>query len=150
MKEKDQSKLKAFSKNTVYMQAKSACFQHFSPFLNTFSYCSFLWGGEGFVKGYSCIHTTTSNAPYTESTLDFYYIYSCINSLPNDTFLDLSKLKAFADNKINVKQKLKFVLGSLENILDKGENADYQHFLLFPQCFQRASFSWSLKMWIMS
>ena len=29
----------------------------------------------------------------------------------------------------------------MENIVDKGENAGYQHFLLFPQCFQKASFS---------
>ena len=26
------------------------------------------------------------------------------------------------------------------NIVGKGENADYQHFLLFPQCFEMASF----------
>ena len=28
----------------------------------------------------------------------------------------------------------------VENIVGKGENAGYQHFLLFPQCFQKASF----------
>ena len=28
----------------------------------------------------------------------------------------------------------------LENIVGKGENAGYQRFLLFPQCFQKASF----------
>ena len=33
-----------------------------------------------------------------------------VNSLPNDKILDWSKLKAFADNKINVTEKLKFVL----------------------------------------
>ena len=33
------------------------------------------------------------------------------NSLPNDKILDQSKFKAFADDKINVTQKLKFVLG---------------------------------------
>ena len=27
-----------------------------------------------------------------------------------------------------------------KNIVGKGENAGYQHFLLFPQCFERASF----------
>ena len=27
-----------------------------------------------------------------------------------------------------------------ENIVRKGENAGYQHFLLFPQCFQKAFF----------
>ena len=27
----------------------------------------------------------------------------------------------------------------VENIVGKGQNASYQHFLLFPQCFQNAS-----------
>ena len=27
-----------------------------------------------------------------------------------------------------------------ENIVGKGENADCQHFLLFPQCFQKAGY----------
>ena len=38
-----------------------------------------------------------------------------------------------------------FVLGRVENIVRKGENAGYQHFLLFPQCFQKQSFTGSLK-----
>ena len=59
------------------------------------------------------------------------------NSLPNDKILDWSKLKAFADNKINVTEKLNFLLERVENIVGKGENAGYQHFLLFPQCFQQ-------------
>ena len=64
-----------------------------------------------------------------------------LNSLPNDKILDWSKLKAFADDKINVnKKKLKFDLLRIENILGKEENADNQQFLLFPQCFQKASF----------
>ena len=33
----------------------------------------------------------------------------------------------------------------VENIVGKEENADYQHFLLFQQCFQKASFSGSKK-----
>ena len=32
------------------------------------------------------------------------------------------------------------VFDRVENIVGKGENADYQHFLLFPQCFEKASF----------
>ena len=71
-----------------------------------------------------------------------------INSLPNDKILDWSKLKALADDKINVTEKLKFVLRRVENIVGKGENAGYQHFLLFPQCFQKASFQGSLKVGI--
>ena len=34
-------------------------------------------------------------------------------------------------------EKLKFVLGRVENIVGKGENAGYLHFLLFLQCFQK-------------
>ena len=56
-------------------------------------------------------------------------------------FLDCSKLKAFADNKINVTELLKLVLGMVENIVEKEENAGYQHFLLFPQCFKKDSYS---------
>ena len=33
-------------------------------------------------------------------------------------------------------QNLKFALGRVENSVGKGENAGYQHFLLFLQCFQ--------------
>ena len=46
--------------------------------------------------------------------------------------LDLSKFKAFADDNLTVNQKLKFALERAENIVGKGENAYYQHFLLFP------------------
>ena len=55
--------------------------------------------------------------------------------LLNGKFLDCSKLKAFADDKSNLAKRLKFDLGRVENISGKGENAGYQHFLLFPQCF---------------
>ena len=70
------------------------------------------------------------------------------NSLPHNKILDWSKLKAFADDKLNATEKLKFVLGRVENIVGKGENAGYQHFLLFPQCFQKPSLSGSLKVGI--
>ena len=43
------------------------------------------------------------------------------NSLPNDKILDWSKLKVFADNKIKVNEKLKFVFGKGENIVGKKE-----------------------------
>ena len=66
----------------------------------------------------------------------------------DEKILDWSKLKAFADDKIKVTEKLKFVLGRVENTVGKGENAGYQHFLLFPQCFQKASFSGASKVGI--
>ena len=46
---------------------------------------------------------------------------------------------------MNVPEKLKFVFGWVENIVKKGENAGYQYFLLFPQCFQKAPYTGSLK-----
>ena len=71
-------------------------------------------------------------------------VWERVNSLPNNKILNLSKLKAFADNKINVTEKLKLLLEMVENIMKKGENAGYQHFLLFPQCFQKDPYTGSL------
>ena len=67
-----------------------------------------------------------------------------INSLPNDKIWDWSELRAFADDKRNVIENLKILLGRLENIVGKGENAGY----LFSQCFHKASVSKSLKVGI--
>ena len=68
------------------------------------------------------------------------------NALPNNKNLDVTILKGFADDKINVAQMLISLFDKIEkNIVGKGENAGYQHFLLFPQCFQKASFLGSLK-----
>ena len=49
--------------------------------------------------------------------------------------LALSKLKVFADDNFNAIQMVRFFFGRVENILGKGENAGYQHFSLFLQCF---------------
>ena len=68
-----------------------------------------------------------------------------VNPLSNDKIFGKSKLEAFADNKINANQKLQFALGRVVNIVGKEENAGYQHFLLFPQCFKKHTFSGSLK-----
>ena len=55
---------------------------------------------------------------------------------------DSSKLKAFADDNIKVTQTLTFVLGRVENIVEKGENAGYQYFLFFfSKCFQNVFFT---------
>ena len=58
-------------------------------------------------------------------------------TLPNDKSLHWSKLKAFQDDKKNVTENLKFVWGHVENIAGKGENAGFQHLLLFPNVFKR-------------
>ena len=63
-----------------------------------------------------------------------------VNSLPNNIILDWSKLKAFADNNLKVAAMMIYLFDTVENIMGKGENAGYQHFLLFPQCFQSGLF----------
>ena len=53
--------------------------------------------------------------------------------------LDMTKLKAFADNKLNFDKMTISLLDRVENTEGKGENAGYQHFLLFPRCFHKPS-----------
>ena len=66
-------------------------------------------------------------------------IVMLLNPLPDDKILDWSKLTAFADDKFKV-TKMRFSLfGRVENTGGKGENAGYQHFLLFLQCFPKPS-----------
>ena len=70
------------------------------------------------------------------------------NSLPNEDISDWSILEAFANDKIKVTKTLKLVVGRLWNIAGKGENAGYQHFLLFPQWFHKTSLFMSWKVGI--
>ena len=49
--------------------------------------------------------------------------------------LALTKVKAFADDKFNIAKMITSVFDSEENIVEKGENAGYQHFLLVTSIF---------------
>ena len=69
-----------------------------------------------------------------------YLLSLILNPLLSNKILDYSKLKAFADDKINVAKMMISLSDRVENIARKGENAGYQHFLLFPQCFQKTFF----------
>ena len=51
----------------------------------------------------------------------------------------MTKLKAFADDKLNVAKMTISLFDRVENTVGKGENAGYRHFLLFPQCFLKSS-----------
>ena len=53
--------------------------------------------------------------------------------------LDVTKSKAFADDKLNVAKMTITLFDRVENTVGKGENAGNQHFLLFPQCFLKPS-----------
>ena len=55
--------------------------------------------------------------------MDSLPVFSRLNSLSNDNFLDWSKLKAFADDNIILTEKWKFGLGQVENMVRKGEMA---------------------------
>ena len=62
-----------------------------------------------------------------------------LNHLHNKKFLDVTKLKAFADHKLNVAEMVIFLFDSAENTVGKGENAAYQHFLLLPEFLPKLS-----------
>ena len=51
--------------------------------------------------------------------------------------MDFSNFKALADDNLTVTKMMNSVSGRVQNIVEKGENAGHQHFLLFPQCFQK-------------
>ena len=88
------------------------------------------------------------------------YRFSCVvyyvtngNScpLPNNKILGWSKLKEFADicrRQIKVLKMMAFVCDRVETFWEKEKNAGCQHFLVFPQCFQRAFYSGSLRVGI--
>ena len=56
----------------------------------------------------------------------------------------MTKLKAFADEKLNVAKIKLSLCDRVENTVGK-ENAGYQHFLLFPKCFPEPFSLGSLK-----
>ena len=63
-----------------------------------------------------------------------------LNSLPDDKFLDSSKLKEFADDNFKFDKSGRKLSKRVENNVGKGEIARYEQFLLLPQCFQKACF----------
>ena len=63
-----------------------------------------------------------------------------LNPFPDDKVLEMFKFKASADEKFNVAKLAEIVSGRVESNVEIVENAGYQHFLLFPHCFQKASF----------
>ena len=72
-------------------------------------------------------------------------IHGSINPLPNNKILEVTKLKAFADEKLNFAKMMIALFDKIENTMRKGENAGDQHFLLFPRCFSQLSSLDSLK-----
>ena len=84
---------------------------------------------------------------WTECTITNYHIhdYFPLNPLPNNKNFKLVQIQSICRQQIIPTQKLKFVLGKVEKMVGKGEDTGYQHFHLFPQCFQKLSFPEVLK-----
>ena len=80
-----------------------------------------------------CVLGSGSSENVSKVSQPFY----TFNPIPDDKILGFPKLKAFADDKLNVTKNVEVVFHRIENIVEKEENAGYQHFLLFPQCFQK-------------
>ena len=74
------------------------------------------------------------------------FIFRAFNSLPSDEFLDWSKLKVFADDKINVTEKWKFVLvGTGRKNCGKRRKCWLPAFSPFPTFFSIVLFSKDVK-----
>ena len=56
---------------------------------------------------------------------------SSLNSLWNNKLFTLSKFKAVAESNLKLAKTAKFFFRKVENIMGKGENASYLHFLYF-------------------
>ena len=70
--------------------------------------------------------------------LDF--VAALLNPLTDNKILDQTKLKAFADNKLNVTNMIIFVFDRVENILGKGEIACTSNFSFSHNVFKRLLF----------
>ena len=62
-----------------------------------------------------------------------------INSLPNNKFLNLSKLKEVADDNFIFDENCRKFSKWVENIVGKGKIACNEQFVLFSHCFQMTS-----------
>ena len=62
------------------------------------------------------------------------------NPLPDDKILDQTKLKAFADDKLNVTKLVISVFDRVENFVQKGELASTSIFSFSHDVFKLASF----------
>ena len=62
----------------------------------------------------------------------FIFLFFYIRRKPLPDIKISAKLKGFAADKLIASQNIRFIFHLLENIVGKGENAGYQHFLYSP------------------
>ena len=83
--------------------------------------------------------SANQNSPICMKTTD-------IKLLPNDKILDWSKLKAFTDDKINVKKKMKCILRWVEKNCGKRRKCWFPAFSPFPTMFSKGFYLRVIKM----
>ena len=71
--------------------------------------------------------------------------HSCFNPFPHDKILYQTKLKAFADDKLNITRMIISVFDRVENIVEKGEIACTSNLSFSHDFFKRLLFQISQK-----
>ena len=73
------------------------------------------------------------------STRTSQHFYRVVTPIPKQQTSGSSKIKEFADDNYKIDVKDRNLSRRVENTVGKGEIAHFEQFLLFPQCFQKAS-----------
>ena len=68
----------------------------------------------------------------------FFSFELLVTSLQNNKIFRPVQIESICSWQNKGTETLKFVKGRVENIVGKGENAGYQHFVFFPLCFHKA------------
>ena len=84
------------------------------------------------------------NPKLCDDLLSMMYHLKMHNLLPKQQNFDLNQIESICRRQFTVARMMISILDRAENIVGKGENAGYQHFLLFPQFFRKFFFSKSL------
>ena len=71
------------------------------------------------------------------TSLEFCCLVNSFNPLPDNKIFDWSKLKSFADDKLNVTKMIISVFDRVENIVGKGEIACTSNFSFSHNVFKR-------------
>ena len=71
---------------------------------------------------------------FHQHSLSHCIVWLDVNPLPNKKFWPRNQTESIG----RAAKVLVSLFDGVENIVGKGENAGYQHFLLTPQCFQKA------------
>ena len=99
-----------------------------------------LYTRQYFLTYFESLRNSIATFRFELPSICFKLYFLFFSSLPNDKILDWSKLKAFADGKSNAIEKLKYVLGWVENMVGKRRKCWFPAFSLFPTMFSKGLF----------